>query len=651
MAGSAQAANLTGMLNNIAETVGEMGKASDWTHQNIRDYSAPKLDQNDPDSMLKYAKYLQANGQQEAAIAMQGRAAEATQRKNQQKGLESLSNLRSTLVTNYDEWMKTPQGKQKIQAVQGAMAQVANKYDFDPETFQNTFAYNGEEGRATRVGEGQGQQALDNDAKYNAEDIRMQEGRLALQERQRQDQNRQFNTTETRATYEFGVNADQNFRALDLREAMDNSTILRNTVLNDETYANMDSQAIRDDLAVRLGNEEISMGTFTRVMMNDKNMREWEQHPIQLALLESQTEQAMAMAGFTNAQKDEVRYNIGFKRRTEDLREQALKLDNRLTGAQVKQVNSIADLNTAKADIVPLEGAYLEAQIASTIATDELNKDKLKLEQKRLDITSGIEQAKVEVLQDQLNIDRDVAEATIAQVQAETISTQMANEIAATAAIAERTALPQLAAARVGLNNVDLTSTQAIDNARLMFANTHGVGSVVHFDTILDRRLATATATDQLRKANLDYESATPVTAETMKSMGMPQQEIDRINGLKGDERNKQLSAWITGERAGTKIAEPTAELVELYMPLAKRIKIENFGVGAFGLGIIDGVDDDHLWADASFAMARAAASGMSDADIYLAGQAAAQKYKKGEGLSKNGEQSMITNLQSTLED
>ena len=79
MAGSAQAANLTGMLNNIAATVGEMGKASDWTHQNIRDYSAPKLDQNDPDSMLKYAKYLQANGQQEAAIAMQGRAAEATE--------------------------------------------------------------------------------------------------------------------------------------------------------------------------------------------------------------------------------------------------------------------------------------------------------------------------------------------------------------------------------------------------------------------------------------------------------------------------------------------------------------------------------------------------------------------------------------------
>lgn len=67
MSGRAQAANLTGMLSQLAGDVGELGKAYDWTHQNIRDLSAPQLDTNDPQSLMAYSTWAKRNGNHEDA--------------------------------------------------------------------------------------------------------------------------------------------------------------------------------------------------------------------------------------------------------------------------------------------------------------------------------------------------------------------------------------------------------------------------------------------------------------------------------------------------------------------------------------------------------------------------------------------------------
>lgn len=67
MSGRAQAANLTGMLSQLASDVGDMGKAWDWTHQNIRDYAAPELNTDDPASLLAYSEYAKRNGNHEDA--------------------------------------------------------------------------------------------------------------------------------------------------------------------------------------------------------------------------------------------------------------------------------------------------------------------------------------------------------------------------------------------------------------------------------------------------------------------------------------------------------------------------------------------------------------------------------------------------------
>lgn len=84
MAGRAQGANLTGMLGQIAETVGDMGKASDWTHNNIRDYSAPDIKDGSFKSLSEYADWAQRNGKQE--LADRYRALALAQQQKSKKG-------------------------------------------------------------------------------------------------------------------------------------------------------------------------------------------------------------------------------------------------------------------------------------------------------------------------------------------------------------------------------------------------------------------------------------------------------------------------------------------------------------------------------------------------------------------------------------
>ena len=84
MAGRAQAANLTGMLGQIAETVGEMGKASDWTHENIRTLAAPEIKDGSFESLNAYADWAQRNGKQE--VADKYRALALAQQQKSKKG-------------------------------------------------------------------------------------------------------------------------------------------------------------------------------------------------------------------------------------------------------------------------------------------------------------------------------------------------------------------------------------------------------------------------------------------------------------------------------------------------------------------------------------------------------------------------------------
>ena len=107
MAGRAQAANLTGMLGQMASTVGEMGKASDWTHQNVRDYSAPKLDTNDPASLQAYADYSQRNGNPQDAAKYAQMATDLGVKQEGNKAKTTLANLQAS-ASNMNRLLADP---------------------------------------------------------------------------------------------------------------------------------------------------------------------------------------------------------------------------------------------------------------------------------------------------------------------------------------------------------------------------------------------------------------------------------------------------------------------------------------------------------------------------------------------------------------
>jgi hypothetical protein len=71
MAGSNQAQPLTGLLNSLTGAFNQqdMGQGMMFA-QNIRDYNAPVLDANDPNSVLDRQRWAQRNGYQEEAVAM-----------------------------------------------------------------------------------------------------------------------------------------------------------------------------------------------------------------------------------------------------------------------------------------------------------------------------------------------------------------------------------------------------------------------------------------------------------------------------------------------------------------------------------------------------------------------------------------------------
>jgi len=98
MAGTNQALRLQGMLSNIANTVGEMGAASNWTAQNVRDYMAPDLDPSSEESLLKRQQWAMRNGYQDEANRL-GVALGGLRQANQQKAAKGqLAQMQTTMA-------------------------------------------------------------------------------------------------------------------------------------------------------------------------------------------------------------------------------------------------------------------------------------------------------------------------------------------------------------------------------------------------------------------------------------------------------------------------------------------------------------------------------------------------------------------------
>ena len=110
MAGTSQASNLSGMLNSIAETIGEMGGAGHQFFDSFRTSQAPSINQNDPASMRAYADWAMRNGDKETAQRYQMAAGQMEQEQGArraavdaqgfQQSIRKLEEARASAINN-----------------------------------------------------------------------------------------------------------------------------------------------------------------------------------------------------------------------------------------------------------------------------------------------------------------------------------------------------------------------------------------------------------------------------------------------------------------------------------------------------------------------------------------------------------------------
>ena len=94
---SSQASNLTGLLSNIAGTIGSMGGPGNALVDNVRTLNAPKPDQNDPASMRAYADWAMRNGDRQTAQQYQIAAGKMEQEQGSRKAGVDMQQMGETL--------------------------------------------------------------------------------------------------------------------------------------------------------------------------------------------------------------------------------------------------------------------------------------------------------------------------------------------------------------------------------------------------------------------------------------------------------------------------------------------------------------------------------------------------------------------------
>lgn len=143
---SSQAANLTGLLSSIGNTIGSMGGPGNALIDNVRTLNAPKLDPNDPASMRAYADWAMRNGDQQTAQQYQlaagkmeqeqGAQRAAVDAKGFQNSIDKLEEARANAISNVNGddaaiAQINSQYDTAVNAVSGKMNDMAAKYGLD----------------------------------------------------------------------------------------------------------------------------------------------------------------------------------------------------------------------------------------------------------------------------------------------------------------------------------------------------------------------------------------------------------------------------------------------------------------------------------------------------------------------------------------
>ena len=204
--------------------------------------------------------------------------------------------------------------------------------------------------------------------------------------------------------------------------------------------------------------------------------------------------------------------------------------------------------------------------------------------------------------------------------------------------------------------DIDVSNTAAVANGRLAFIEKTGspaAGAI--YDDAMKRRIEVASMQQDLSGRAFNKENTQAPTVARLTAMGMPEERAEQIMALSDlKSKDKAIQAWIQQVNKAPNVAEPSQQMIDMYMDTAKKLKYQVFGGGAgfsewWSTGINDGVIDDDVWQASARAMARAVSSGLTDADVMLAGISAMMPYAIETG--DTGVVKTVYNLQQRLEE
>ena len=387
---TSQAANLSGLLSNIADTAGKMGEPGQQYVETLRTVMAPDLDMEDPQSMANYANYLERNNRKEEAMALRAKAAE---RKGKLRGLDGesrISNIAATITQD------TPQAEREIKLQE--INRLAQQYEISALTvgqiledrnitrrgatvdergattaentltsldrqrgFENILARDELTQRGELAREGFSNQLTmnvnDNVTRENINAAQILSATELAQLRERGLDKRQIADIAyrkwDRSQVEAGLNTrfdkglELNYAELSEQSRMNTATIKGIDADIAQGWKGLELDQQRVKISEALANEEISMSQFTQIIMGDENKRANGMFDVNKELKEAQVLVAMTTAGVNETQIERFKYENDFAKSTEDLRIDALELDNALlesniglTDAQIKKAEA-----------------------------------------------------------------------------------------------------------------------------------------------------------------------------------------------------------------------------------------------------------------------------------------------------------------------
>ena len=569
------------MLTSIGDTIGQMGEPGRAFTENIRTLSAPQLDMENPQSMKAYAEYLRRNGKEQEAMAMLEQASKLERANKARNGEAAIVAMASKITPGMDQ--------AEYERIMSSIAQVAAQTGVSPSETQKIIESQSIARRGAAVQERQAATG-----EKNADTNRLGT----------EYQNTQFFAGLEQDAYQFGETMSLERDKFAETQRMNDFRRWQGKEEIRQGDRSLTIEEARVDLARDRLNEDITMGEFRRVIMGNEDRRAEDMHPIERDLKEAQIRVATANAGYTEAETADVLYELGFKRDTEDLREDLMELNVEKTEQEIR---------TDRAN----EG-YIKERTKQVTAEVELGRDRYNLEERRVNWEMGMQEAEMKLNERIANSQIDLRQAQVDEITANMKSTVLRDELLVAKAESEKIS----EAYKVAYTwPVDLNNPASVAGAKEAFIATYGKEFAMDFDDALQQRIKVQTLIDDTSQNAQRREDAKPKTVAQLEAAGMSPQEIEGYKLLTDpQQKNQYVQTWANRKAKVEKGAAPTKALMEIYAGAAERIQKDIFGSGLFWSGAFNGVWDDDVREDVTLAMATAAASGKSDHDIWMAG-------------------------------